>query len=221
MPISKEGTVRLYDAIAPLYSFFRKITHKSDDKIMPFMLNSLDPRNGEVILDAGTGPGIYAIKIAEIARDAQVYGIDLSPNFLKLAERNAMKAGFNHIKFMKGDVEDIPFNDHHFDKIVCAGVLSAIPNPEQAACEFYRVLKMGGRAVIQEPNGGLGARDRYFLLLLYAIGLINPKRRGFSVGDIPQYFFSQRSLRKILEGAGFERVEIAEVGSSICAICSK
>ncbi|HZD60418.1 MAG TPA: methyltransferase domain-containing protein [Anaerolineae bacterium] len=221
MPINKEGTIHCYNAVAPLYSFFRKITHKSDNEIMPFVLNVLDPADGDTVLDAGTGPGIYAIKIAEKARDARIHGVDLSPNFLKLAERNAREAGFDHIEFAQGDLESLPFDDGHFDKLVCAGVISAVPDREKAAREIYRVVKHGGRALITEPNKGRDIRDRAFLLLLYIMGAINPKLRGFSAKDISRYYFNQDSFYSLFKKAGFDAVRVVERAGSMCAVCFK
>lgn len=221
VPIDKNKTIQCYNAVAPLYSFFRKITHRSDDAIMPFMLEAIDPQDGEMVLDAGTGPGIYAIKIAERAKNAKVYGVDLSPNFLRLAKNNAHEAGLDRISFMRGDLENLPFSDSQFDKLVCAGVVSAVPDRERAAREIYRVVKQGGRAVISEPNKGKDLRDRAFLLLLYGLGTINPKLRGFAANDISRYYFSRESLHDLFKNAGFKTVKIIARAGSICAVCFK
>jgi len=221
MSIDKEGTIHCYDTVAPLYSFFRKKTHKSDNEIMPFVLDMLDLNEGETVLDAGTGPGIYAIKIAQKARNADIHGVDLSPAFLKLARKNAVEAGLSHIKFSRGDLENLPFVDSHFDKLVCAGVVSAVPDKERAAREIHRVLKNGGRAIVTEPNKGRNVRDRAFLYLLYGLGLVNPKLRGFCVEDMQQYYFSRESLYDLFKSAGFGTVRVFERAGSFCAVCLK
>ena len=221
MPIDKERTIQCYDAFAPLYSFFRKITHKSDTEIMPFVLDTLDPGEGEVVLDAGTGPGIYAIKMAERVPDAKIYGVDLSPTFLKLAKKNALEAGINHIEFVHGDIENLPFEDNRFDKLVCGGAMGAVPNKERAARELYRVLKPGKTAVFIEPDRGQDIRDRAFLFFLYGLGLINPKLRGFTAKDIPKYYFNRESFHTLFANAGFATVEIFKRAGSFCAVCLK
>ena len=222
MPIDKERTIDCYNTLAPLYSYFRKITHRYDNEIMPFVLDALDPGDGEAVLDAGTGPGIYAIKIAERAERADIYGIDLSPKFLELARKNALEAGFNgRIKFMAADLEDLPFGKDRFDKLVCAGAMEAVPDKERAAGELYRVLKRGGLAVIIEPNRGKSIRDRAYLFMLYGLGLINPKLRGFSAKDIPKYYFNQDSFYNLFKGVGFRAVRIFERAGSFCGVCLK
>lgn len=222
MPIDKERTINCYNTMAPIYSFFRKFTYRSDDVFASFVLNVLDPQDGDAILDAGTGPGVYAITIAQKTNNAKVYGVDLSPKFLDIAKKNADEAGLNgQIRFMKGDLENLPFDDHHFDKLVCAGAIEAVPDREKAAAELYRVLKPGGRAVIIEPDRGKNIRDRAFLFLLYYLGVISPKMRGFSAEDIPKYYFSRDSFSGLFTRAGFKTVKISEQAGSFCAVCLK
>lgn len=222
MPIDKERTINCYDTLAPFYSFFRKITHRYDNEVMPFVLNALEPGSGEVVLDAGTGPGIYAIKIAERAKNTNIYGVDLSPKFLELAKRNANNAGLGgKINFIEADLEDLPFNDNRFDKLVCAGAMEAVPDKKRAAGELYRVLKHGGRAVIIEPNRGKSIRDKAYLLMLYSLGLINPRLRGFGAKDIPRYYFNQDSFYDLFKRAGFSAISIVERAGSFCAVCLK
>lgn len=222
MPIDKERTIDCYNTLAPLYSYFRKITHRYDNEIMPFVLDALDPGDGEAVLDAGTGPGIYAIKIAGRVGNADVCGVDLSPKFLELAKRNACEAGLKgKINFVEADLEDLPFNDGRFDKLVCAGAMEAVPDKERAAGELYRVLKRGGLAVIIEPNRGKSIRDRAYLFMLYGLGLINPKLRGFSAKDIPKYYFNQDSFYNLFKGVGFRAVRIFERAGSFCGVCLK
>ena len=221
MTIDKEATIKCYDALAPFYTFFRAKTLRSDREIMPFVLKALMPADGERVLDAGTGPGVYAIKIAGQARNADIHAVDLSPAFLKIARANARKAGCGHIRFDQGDIENLPFEADRFDKLVCAGALEAVPNREKAAREFHRVLKPGGTAVIIEPDQGRNIRDRAFLFLLYGIGLIRPKMRGFGVTDIKRYYLSKHDFRALFAGSGFSRVELYDRRGSICAVCVK
>src|SRR3990172_4567577 len=133
MPINKEGTMRCYDTVAPFYSFFRRFTEKADQDIMPYVLDVLDLSDTDTVLDAGTGPGTYAIKIAGSSRGAEVHAVDLSPKFVELAQKSAHAAGFKRIRFQEGDLENLPFAEGRFDKLVCGGVISAVPSRERAA----------------------------------------------------------------------------------------
>jgi SAM-dependent methyltransferase len=52
---------------------------------------------------------------------------------------------------VKADICDLPFRDESYDFIICNHVLEHIPNDLQAMKEIYRVLKKGGRAILQVP----------------------------------------------------------------------
>ncbi|MCL6472968.1 MAG: methyltransferase domain-containing protein [Firmicutes bacterium] len=222
MPIDKERTINCYNAMAPIYSFFRKFTYHSGNVFASFVLDALDPQDGDVVLDAGTGPGIYAITIAQRTNNAKVYGVDLSPKFLDIAKKNADEAGLNgQISFVEGDLENLPFDNHHFNKLVCAGAIEAVPDRKKAAGELYRVLKPGGRAVVIEPDSGKNIRDRAFLFLLYCLGVISPNMRGFSAEDMPKYYFNRDSFSDLFTQAGFKTVKISEQAGSFCAVCLK
>jgi ubiquinone/menaquinone biosynthesis C-methylase UbiE len=221
MPIDKEKTIRSYDIVAPFYDFFRKRTQRWDREIMPFVLETLQPRSGESILDAGTGPGIYAIKIAKLCPESKVTGVDLSTKFLEIARKNAKESGVANIEFKLGDLEKLPFRDCSFDKLVCAGVISAVPNRKTAAKELYRVLKPGGLAIITEPDQGKNIYDKAFLALLYILGLFSPKLRGFEADDFSQYYFDKPSFYALFHTAGFSEIKIEHRRGSLCATCRK
>lgn len=56
---------------------------------------------------------------------------------------------------MQADVTKLPFEDNSFDLILCAHVLEHVPNDRDAIAELYRVLRPGGKAVIQVPPSPL------------------------------------------------------------------
>lgn len=220
MPIDKEATVAWYNAAAPLYSFFRNLTKKFDRDVMPYAIERLSLSPSDIVLDAGTGPGTYAIEIARLC-GSKVVGVDISPKFVSLAEKNAAAAGVCGITFVQGDLEKLPFADGSFSKVVCGGALQAVADRERAARELYRVLAPGGRAVIVEPHKRRSVNDRLFLILMYLTGLAHRRLRAISLEQLNDHFFEEDSLARLLEGAGFSEVEIAVRAGAMCAVCEK
>ncbi len=220
MPIDKRATVAWYNVAAPLYSFFRNITKKIDRDVMPYAIDRLSVAPADLVLDAGTGPGTYAIEIAKRC-GAKVVGIDISPKFVSLAEKNAAAAGVRGVAFLQGDLESLPFPDGRFSKIICAGALQAVTDRAQAARELNRVLSPGGRAVIVEPHKRRSVNDRLFLILMYLTGLFHWGLRAISLGQLTDHFFDEESLGELLRAAGFSEVEIADRAGAMCAVCHK
>lgn len=220
MPIDKEATVTWYNAAAPLYSFFRNLTKKLDRDVMPYAIERLSLIPSDTVLDAGTGPGTYAIEIAKRC-GSRVVGVDISPKFISLAEKNAQAAGVQGVTFVQGDLEKLPFDDGSFSKAVCGGALQAVADRERAARELHRVLAPAGRAVIVEPHKRRSVNDRLFLILMYLTGLVHRKLRAISLEQLNDHFFDEESLASLLEGAGFSEVEIAFRAGAMCAVCEK
>ena len=61
------------------------------------------------------------------------------------------------VSFVKGDAEELPFEDNSFDVVTCQTVLIHVANPEKALSEMRRVVKKGGIVICAEPNNLIGA----------------------------------------------------------------
>ena len=96
---------------------------------------------GTRVLDVATGPGHIAAAAAE--RGASVVGADVAEGMLALARRLHPQ-----LEFVYGDAEDLPFEDGSFDAVIAGFVLLHLGRPEQAAAEFARVLRPGGRVAL-------------------------------------------------------------------------
>ncbi len=111
------------------------------------------------ILDIGTGPGFFAILMAQAGH--QVTAIDATPNMLQKAKENAEQAKVT-ITFIQGDVHQLPFENEKFDLIVTRNVTWNLNAPEEAYQDWYRVLKKGGRLINFDANWYLHLFDEEF-----------------------------------------------------------
>ncbi|MCL5292827.1 MAG: methyltransferase domain-containing protein [Actinobacteria bacterium] len=220
MPIDKEATATWYNTAAPLYSFFRNLTRRTDCDIMPYAIGCLDLSRSDMVLDAGTGPGTYAIEIARHST-AKIIGVDISPKFVALAQKNAVAEGVPVIEFLRADLESLPFRKATFNKIICGGALQAVADRERAASELFRVLVEGGRAVVVEPHKKRSVNDRLFLIMMYLTGLAHRKLHAIGVDQLTDYFFEEETLYNLLSGAGFFQVKIELRSGTMCAVCDK
>lgn len=101
------------------------------------------------ILEIGTGPGFFAIILAEAGYN--VTAVDLTPNMLKEAKKNAGNLG-GRISWMEMNAEDMDFSDASFDVIVSRNLTWNLPHPDRAYAEWGRVLKKGGLLLNFDAN---------------------------------------------------------------------
>ena len=130
-------------------------------RIREELIKLVQPKEGDRVLDVGTGGGLLAIGFAKANKNVKATGIDLwiplsGGTSLKTAKRNAEIEGVaDRVEFKKADVRDIPYPDNCFDIVVASFVLHMIyKNREVAFKEMIRVLKPGGKFAIIEPPGG-------------------------------------------------------------------
>lgn len=107
------------------------------------------PPNGSV-LEVAPGPGYLSIEIAKRGKFS-ITGLDISKTFVKIAQSKAEKAGVK-VDFRHGDAANMPFDSDNFDFIVCTSAFKNFPEPVRVLDEMFRVLKAGGKALIDDMN---------------------------------------------------------------------
>lgn len=120
------------------------------------LLDFLDPRPGERLLDAGCGTGIFTLDI--LARGALVTGIDLSLPMLAGAMARTRGSGFAGLC---ADICALPFADNSFDRVFSMTAIDFIADGGRAMAELNRVVRPGGRVVVTTLNSlGPWAEER-------------------------------------------------------------
>jgi len=113
--------------------------------------NMKDRQISGIIVDMGTGPGRLPIEIAKQVDNADVVGIDLSDDMVKIAKMNAEKAGLtDRVKFKVASAYNTGFEDNSVDLVTSTGMIHHLKEPIRAFNEIYRILKPGGEAWIYD-----------------------------------------------------------------------
>jgi len=115
----------------------------------PIALASL--KNGEVVLDLGSGAGFDAFLAAkQVGKSGKVIGVDMTPDMVEKARRLARKHGFDNVEFRLGEIEHLPLADASVDVIISNCVINLSPEKEKVFDEAFRVLKSDGRLMVSD-----------------------------------------------------------------------
>ncbi len=156
----------------------------------------LELKPGETVLDLGSGAGIDAFLAArEVGPQGRVIGVDMTPQMLERARRNAASKNQDNVEFREGRLEALPVDDGSIDAVTSNCVINLVPDKAAVFREVARVLKPGGRMVVADivldaPLPGAVAKD-----LAAWVGCIS--------GALPR----QEYIR-LVESAGLGSVEI-------------
>ena len=185
---------------------------------------------GERVIDLGCGGGVDAIIASRmVGATGLVYGLDMTPEMVKLARENAQAAGAGNIEFIEGTIEDIPLPNACLDVVLSNCVINFAADKARVFSEAVRILRAGGRLVASDivcfselPPGtendmmaltgctvGIPHADAYLRML---------KDAGFALAELePKTLYTMEVLEEKARRKGrmeaFSRLAAADVGA--------
>lgn len=158
-----------------LYVKFREIN---------WLLQKIDIKKEDIILDVGCGQGILLIESALRIKTGKVYGIDIwsqedqTSNSKENTLKNAQKAAvLKKVEVLTSRAQNMPFEDDFFDKIVSSWVIHNIPTYQErikSLNEMHRCLKLGGKIAILDISY-IDEYQNYFNKLGYITEILGPR----------------------------------------------
>jgi SAM-dependent methyltransferase len=160
---------------------------------------------GETVVDLGCGGGLDVfLAAAKVSPTGKAIGIDMTPEMLALARRNAEKAGHKNVEFYHAVIDELPLPNDSVDCVISNCVVNLAPDKPAVFREIARVLKPGGRLAISD------------IALKQAL----PPEVGNDlmayVGCIAGAIFIDE-YKSGLAAAGFSGVEVIDAGSDLNA----
>jgi len=152
---------------------------------------------GETVLDLGSGGGFDCFLAAqEVGPDGDVIGVDMTPEMVSKARENVAKNGADSVEFRLGEISHLPVADATVDVVISNCVVNLAPEKQRVFDDAYRVLKPGGRVAISDVVQTAPFPDDVKMDPDSLTGCV----AGASTVD---------ALEAMLDGAGFEAIEIA------------
>lgn len=108
-------------------------------------------KQSDIVLDLGSGAGNDCFVARKLVGDKGfVYGLDFTDEMINKANSNKQKLGLSNLEFIKGDIEEMPFESDKFDVIISNCVLNLVPDKQKAFAEMHRVLKSGAHFCVSD-----------------------------------------------------------------------
>jgi len=111
-------------------------------KRLSFILNNLEEGKDQMILDVGTGSGLY---IHHLSCVGDCIGIDVDV-------RSLQKARNRNVQLARMVAEDLAFKNDTFDTVTMIEVLEHVANDQEVIRNIFKVLRLGGRLIVTAPN---------------------------------------------------------------------
>jgi ubiquinone/menaquinone biosynthesis C-methylase UbiE len=109
------------------------------------VLDRLDIRPGEKVLELGPGPGAFTIEAARRTKPGgRLLAVDIQPRMIAAVERKVRESKLTNVETHVADAYHVPVETGSVDRAFLVTVLPEIPDRKQALQELRRVLKTGG-----------------------------------------------------------------------------
>lgn len=135
--------------------------HEDERSVRSKLIDLLDVRPGQQVLEIGCGTGSDSALIAERLQAGRLCLQDISPEMLKLCQTRM--GGYDgsplHIEYAVAEAAPLPFEDRCFDRIFHFGGLNTFSDLEGSLAEMARVTKIGGRIVVGDESLAPWLRD--------------------------------------------------------------
>ena len=217
----------VFDSVADNYDLMNDVMSFGIHRLWKrFAISMSGVRPGQQVLDLAGGTGDIARLLApRIGKDGHVVLTDINGAMLANGRRSLLDHGISgNVSYAQVNAEQLPFPDNSFDLVTIAIGLRNVTDKQGALDSIKRVLRPGGRLLVLEFSKPAAAikpvYDFYSMNILPRLGKLIAK-------DADSYRYlaesirmhpDQKTLRSMMEDAGFERCDYHHLTGGIVAI---
>jgi len=221
----KIQVTQMFDKIANRYDLLNHSLSLGMDFIWRKIAVKKLTNNPKKIIDIATGTADFAISATKYTQ-ANVIGIDISKEMLIVGDIKIKKKNLvDRITLLKGDCENLPFENDSFDAMTAGFGVRNFENLEKGLKEMYRVLQKNSTVVILEPSIPSNLILKilfkfYFSYILPALGKIfsNDSNAYKYLPESVDAFPSGKDFIKKLENSGFRKCKHIPLSFGIVAL---
>ena len=200
----------VWDDMAPGWERYRDYMTKLSGHVTAWLVDNVQAREGDTILDLAGGAGDNGIAVAERVGSGRVIETDFAPRMVEVAGRRVRELGLSNIETRVLDAEKMDLPDDSVDGIICRWGFMLMIDPHAAMKECRRVLKHGRRMALSVWGGP--EQNPWVTVPGMTLIQLGHQPGGDPFGPGGMFSLSDHDkLRESLEGAGFEEVKIEEM----------
>ncbi|HEX5939330.1 MAG TPA: methyltransferase domain-containing protein, partial [Dehalococcoidia bacterium] len=178
--------------------------------VREWLLRRVEAKPGDTVLELAAGAGDTGLQVAAtLGENGRLISTDFTPEMVDAARRHGAEAGLTNVEYRVMDAQSMDLEDDSVDRVICRFGYMLMADPAKALFETRRVLRPGRRLALavwgppgRNPWAGIGAMT---LVQRGHMPQPDPSVPGvFYLGDT-------QLLRSLLEGAGFDSIDIEEV----------
>jgi len=224
----EEFVLQVFESIAPKYDMMNSVLSFHMHKYWRrFAMKKMGLRQGGTALDLCCGTADWTISLAQaVSPKGHVYGLDFSPNMLKIGYKKVLEAGLaERVTLLEGNAMELPFPDETFDAVTIGFALRNVPDVKHVLKEMVRVTKPGGQVVsleLSHPTLPVFRQVYWFYFQQ-----ILPRIAKWLTGKYEQYrwlpeslkaFPDRKELARWFQEAGCQEVEVYALTGGIAAL---
>ena len=221
---------RVFSSVASRYDLMNDLMSFGIHRLWKrYFVGTSGVKRGDRVLDLAGGTGdIAALLKPRVGESGEIVIGDINAEMLSVGRDRLTDRGMlRGVDYVRLNAESLPFPDRHFDLVTIAFGLRNVTEKQKALNDMFRVLKVGGRALVLEFSE---VKPEWFRPLYdFHSFKVLPKLGQLFAGDPDSYQYLAESIRKhppqdelkaMMQTAGFERCDYRNLSAGIVAIHS-